>query len=312
MTALEYDAIEKVRALLDEYEQFLSGKAPGTTDAYLRTARQVIGWIAQFPGNAGQFQPLQLTQTAVEKYLSHLEQEGLSLHHRARVKSTISNFAQFLIEEKGLLQRNPTRGIDLPPVPLLAPQPLPGEQRSILRSLVTQEGDRRGATLFALGYWAGCRVSEVSWLQMAHTHVGPEEGWLHVGDQGSKGRDIDLLNQARKPLYAYLQATCDTARSYVFTSQRSERLTEEGIYAWFRSLKAQGTKGQREVIEALTFQDLRYDFACRAREAGWSLEEVASYLGQVTRQGMPALQTIVSDTQVNREQVKLKLNNVQG
>ena len=97
----------------------------------------------------------------------------MSLHHRARVKSTISNFAQFLIEEKGLLQRNPTHGIELPPVPLLAPQPLSDEQRSILRSLVTQEGDRRGAALFSLGHWAGCRVSEVSWLQMAHTHVGP-------------------------------------------------------------------------------------------------------------------------------------------
>jgi site-specific recombinase XerC len=312
MVATVVDTIEEVRALLDEYEQFLSGKAHGTTDAYLRTARQLIGWVAQLPGNEDQFQPQQLTQTAVEKYLSHLEQEGLSLHHRARVKSTISNFAQFLIEEKQLLQRNPTRGIDLPPVPLLAPQPISDEQRSILRSLVTQEGDRRGAALFALGYYAGCRVSDVSWLQMAHTHVGPTEGWLHVGDQGSKGRDIDLLNQAREPLYAYLQATGNPARSYVFTSQRSARLTEEGIYAWFRSLKAQGTKGQLEVIEALTFQDLRYDFAHRAHEAGWSLEEVASYLGQVTRQGVPALQTIVPDTQVSREQVKLKLNNVQG
>jgi site-specific recombinase XerD len=312
LITLEYNAIKEARALLSEYEQFLAGKAAGTTDAYLRTARQLTGWVAQLPGNAGQFQPRQLTQTAVELYLSHLEQEGLSLHHRARVKSTISNFAQFLIEEKGLLQRNPTRGIELPPVPLLAPQPLSDEQRSILRSLVTQEGDRRGAALFSLGYWAGCRVSEVSWLQMAHTHVGPTEGWLHVGKKGSKGRDINLLNQAREPFYAYLQATGDTARTYVFTSQRSARLTEEGIYAWFRSLKAQGTKGQRDVIADLTFQDLRYDFAHRAREAGWSLEEVAYYLGQVTKQGVPALQTTVDYTQVSRVRVQQNHNNIQG
>ncbi len=115
MTSPIDDAFEEVVALLDEYKQFLSGKAQGTTDAYLRTVRQVMGWVAQLPGNAGRFQPPQLTQRTVEKYLTHLEQEGLSLHHRARVKSTISNFAQFLIEEKGLLQRNPTRGIDLPP-----------------------------------------------------------------------------------------------------------------------------------------------------------------------------------------------------
>src|SRR5438270_2769493 len=114
MTSSEDDDIYEARVLLGEYEQFLSGKAQGTMDAYLRTVRHLIAWVAQRPGNEGQFQPAQLTQVTVELYLVHLEQEGLSLNHRARVKSTISNFANFLIEEKGLLQRNPTRGINLP------------------------------------------------------------------------------------------------------------------------------------------------------------------------------------------------------
>jgi site-specific recombinase XerD len=249
----------------------------------------VIGWIAQLPGSDGYFQPRQLTSTAVEQYLTHLEQEGLSLSHRARVKSTISNFAQFLIEEKGLLQRNPTRGIDLPPVPMCAPQQLSQEQRSILRSLVEQDGDRRGAALFALGYWAGCRVSDVSWLEMAHTHVDLEKGWLQVGNKGGKERTITLLNKARKTLYDYLQATRDTARTYVFISQRSARLTEEAIHYWFRKLKAQATEEQFEAIQDVTFHDLRYDFAYRAREAGWSLEKVGRYLGIATTQGsLPA------------------------
>src|SRR6266567_3713079 len=245
MTLPENDAIDKVHGLLDEYEQFLSDKAEGTMDAYLRTARHLMGWVAQSPGNNGYFQPPQLTKPVVVLYLAHLEQEGLSLHHQARVKSTISNFAQFLIEEKELLQRNPTRGIDLPPLPLLTPRLFSAEQRSILHTLVKQANDPRGAALFALGYWAGCRVSEVSWLEMAQTHVGPEVGWLHVGHNGSKGRDIDLLHEARQPLYAYLHARRDTERTYVFTSQRSERLTEEGIYYWFRTLKAQGSRDQR-------------------------------------------------------------------
>jgi site-specific recombinase XerD len=285
MIYLIIDTIDETRALLVEYEQFLSGKAEGTREAYLRTVRDLVGWVAQHAGNTGYFQPSQLTQTAVEQYLTHLEREGLSLNHRARVKSTISNFAQFLIEEKGLLQRNPTRGIDLPPVPLPAPRQLSQEQRSILQVLVEQDGDQRGAALFALGYWAGCRVSDVSWLQIVDTHVGPKEGWLYVGYKGSKWRNINLLNKARNALYEYLQATSDIERTYVFISQRSERLTEEAIHYWFRSLKAQATKVQGEVIQDLTFHDLRYDFAYRAREAGWSLEKVANYLGLRSRQG---------------------------
>src|SRR5256714_3494935 len=312
MTSPEKNANDETGTLLGEYEQFLTGKAGGTIEAYLRTARHLMGWLAQRPGNAGQFQSLQLTRPAVELYLTYLEQEGLSLHHRARVKSTISNFAQFLIEEKGQLQLNPTWGINLPSLPLLAPRELSPEQRSILRSLVEQEGDRRGSALFALGYWAGCRVSDVSWLQMAHTHVGPKVGWLHVGYKGGKWRDIDLINEARKPLYEYLRASGDVDRVYVFTSQRSERLTEEGIHHWFRTLKARVTKGQWELIHNLTFHDLRHDFAHRAREAGWSLEEVAYYLGHVTKKGTPAIQTTVRYTQVSREQVKEKLRYVKG
>ena len=79
--------------------------------------RHLIGWVAQLPGNEGRFQPQQLTQTTVELYVAHLGQEGFSLNHHARVKSTISNFANFLIEEKRLLGRNPTLGsciTDLP------------------------------------------------------------------------------------------------------------------------------------------------------------------------------------------------------
>lgn len=287
MSAPEHGLINEVGVLVSEYEQFLSDKAPGTREAYLRTVRHLIGWlIRQHPGCAEPFQPQQLTQSDVQMYLTHLEQEGLSLHHRARVKSTISHFARFLIEEKELLQRNPTRGIDLPPVTQPAPQLLSREQRTLLRSLVEQEGDLRGAALFALVYWAGCRVSDLSWLCMEDAHVGPTKGWLQVGYKEGVRRTIDLLNKACKPLFAYLQATREIERAYVFISQRSERLTEEAIHYWFRTLKSQAAEDQREVIADLTLHDLRCDFAHRARETGgWSPEEVMSYLGLGCRQG---------------------------
>jgi site-specific recombinase XerD len=57
---------------------------------------------------------------------------------------------------------------------------------------------------------------------------------------------------------------------------------------------------------------LRHDFAHRAREAGWSLEEVAYYLGHVTKKGVPAIQTTVRYTQVSREHVKEKLKLLRG
>lgn len=77
-------------SLLREYAFFLANKAEGTIEAYLRTVRQVMIWIAARPGHGGQFQPHRLTRTAVEMYLNSLEREGLSIAHRARVKSALS------------------------------------------------------------------------------------------------------------------------------------------------------------------------------------------------------------------------------
>jgi site-specific recombinase XerD len=277
--------------LLNEYQQFLINKAEGTAKAYLRTANHLLGWLVQEHDNKSQFQISQLTKADVELYLGYLEQEGLSLNHRMRVKSSISHFAQFLIEEKRLLQRNPTRDIELPSLTQHPPQPLSPEQRSILRTLVKQADDQRGSALFALGYWAGCRVSEVSNLQMAH--IDTQEGYLYIDHRKDKRRSIRLLHQVRKPLYAYLQSTDDPKRVYVFQSQRGERLTEEGIHYWFRTLKSHASESQKMLIRDITFHNLRYDFIYRAKEAGWSLEDIARYLGQITRDGFPTLQIAI-------------------
>lgn len=156
-------------------------------------------------------------------------------------------------------------------------------------------------------------MSDVSHLLIEHTHVGPKIGWLHVGYKGGKFRDIDLLNEVRRPLYDYLQhGGRDATSAYVFTSQRSSHLTEDGIHAWFRTLKRQANKEEWDLIADLSFHDLRHDFAHRAREAGWSLEEVAYYLGHVTMKGTPAIQTTVRYTQVSRAHVKEKLKLLKG
>lgn len=79
------------------------------------------------------------------------------------------------------------------------------------------------------------------------------------------------------------------------------------MHHWFRKLRSKATKDEWELVGDVTFHDLRHDFAHRAREAGWSLEEVAYYLGHVTKKGTPAIGTTARYTQVSREDVKEKL-----
>ncbi len=305
--------IETNSQWIEAYQQAcLSTKDPGTIDAYQRALRDFLLWLNEWFGQTA-FSLDQVTRASVERYFLYLEEAGYSVSHRTRSKSVLSGFCQWLVDEHGLLKRNPARGVEIPAQQVLAPRILEEDQRSILLTLVEQADDLRGEALFALGYWAGCRVSDVARLLMEHTHVGPKIGWLHVGYKGGKFRDIDLLNQARRPLFEYLQrGGRDRASSYIFTSQRSERLTEAGIHHWFRTLKRQATSDQWNRIADLTFHDLRHDFAHRAREAGWTLEEVAYYLGHVTKKGTPAIQTTARYTQVSREQVKEKLKFIKG
>src|SRR5437763_15576241 len=66
-----------------------------TVDAYVRILRQFTVWVAKLPGQGGQFVPSQLTQTAVERYLSVLKEQGYSISHRTRVKTVINGFCQW-------------------------------------------------------------------------------------------------------------------------------------------------------------------------------------------------------------------------
>ena len=193
----------------------------------------------------------------------------------------------------------------------------------MIRDLVEREADLRGKAAFALGYFAGCRVSDVSWLLLSAVHVSRKAGWITVGHKGGKDRTIDLVNEARSPIYDYLHQDEHKGSAYVFTSQRSKkhksaeeidgwRWTEDGIHQWWQQLKARARLAEAGFINDIDFHDLRHDFAHRARAAGWSLEEVAYYLGHITKSGMPAIQTTIRYTQVSREHVKEKLKLLRG
>lgn len=304
----------------------LGGKKQNTLDAYRRILRQVSEFVAGLPGSNGQFHPRHLTRTTFSAYLDKLQEEEYSTTHLERVKVVINGFAQWLIAE-GELRTNPTRGIAIPAQALLAPRELSKDQRIVLKNLIeraTDGGDLRGAAMFALAYWAGCRVSDVSHLLVRNAEVGPKVGRLKVGYKQGKYRDILLLNQARHPLYTYLQqGKRERTSVYVFTSQRETtpvpeedldgwRLSEKGIHQWFGALKQTATTEEWPYIQDVTFHDLRHDFAHRAKQAGLEDGELAVYLGHITKRGTPAIQTTARYTQPSMDQVKEKLTKMKG
>lgn len=293
--------------LLREYESTLTGKATGTVTGYIRALRKLTFWLDASMGGQGQFHADHFTQPVMARYLAELEQAGYSESHRTLVKAAIGGFALWLIQ-KDLLQVNPVWGLSIATPPPSPPRVLTPDQRYILQDLDERYNNRRGGALFALAYWAGCRVSEISWLRMEDTRIGLRSAIVSVGYQGGQMRQLDLCIQAGRALNEYIQYGGRNPTSpFVFTSQRSDRLTNGGIHHWFRALKAQATPRSWEFIRDVTFYDLRHDFGHRAYEAGWTLQEIAHYLGHSTKGGKLALLTAMQYAPVNREQIQKKL-----
>ncbi|MBO0791656.1 MAG: tyrosine-type recombinase/integrase [Ktedonobacteraceae bacterium] len=191
----------------------------------------------------------------------------------ARMKVALSGFSRWLMEQ-GVLSIDPTKGITLPRMATRPPRILSPSQRFALQQAVERacaptvkagkivpgSADLRGAAIFALGYYAGFRVSDVSHLMTRNVHLGPKVGWCLVGYKQEKFREIDLLNAARKPLYDYLQEGKRAESHYVFTSQRSKkqipegdedgwRLTEDGVHQWFQDVRAVATVDEAELVD---------------------------------------------------------------
>jgi len=312
--------------LLQGFAQSLGGRNPKTIQAYRSTLQNFFTWLATKPGHHP-FRVELLTETAVKGYLDQMRAAGRAPRTRSKALSALRSFGRWAVEE-GLLSHNPAAYLERPTVVRMAPTELTEEQRYVLKSLVEQNGSRRLAALFALAYWTGLRVSEIAGLRREDCEVNRRAGTITVRDsKGGKTRTLDLHNEARKALYAYLHDTMgpkdarDPDSDYVFTSQRAawlrrqgkpDHLSDRALEHLWAGLKQRASHEQWLLIQKVTFHDLRHDWAHRARQAGWQLEEIAVYAGHQTQDGAPAIATTARYTLPSRRQLKDRLQALQG
>jgi site-specific recombinase XerD len=266
-------------AVFQEFREALGTRDPKTIATYLATMRDFVTWLAVQPGGTP-FHLGLLTETAVRGYLDSLKIAGRAPRTRSKALSGLRRFCQWAMDE-GYLRRNPARSMERPTIVAVAPTELSEKRRFALKQLVEQHATRRFAAIFALGYWAGLRISEIATLRMDQCQVNQRAGSITLVDaKGGKTRTLDLHNMARRALYDYLfpehphDHERDQESPYVFTSQRAawlrqqghpDHLSERGIEHLWMHLKRRGTQDEWQLIAEVTFHDLRHDFAHRAR-----------------------------------------------
>ncbi len=312
--------------ILQTFADSLAGRDPKTVAIYTGSMRGLIAWLAGQPGGTP-FQIELLTETVVRSYMDKLKATGRAPRTRRKVLTGIRRFCHWAMGE-GLLTRNPTSHIEPPVVVATAPRELSDSQRLVLKNRVEATQSSRTAAIFALGYWAGLRVSEVAHLRFGQCQINQRIGSIAIVDsKGGKTRTLDLHNMARRVLFEYIDETSmneqgrDPESEYLFTSQRAawlrrqgkpDHLSARGIDHLWSKLKRQATVEEYELIHDIRFHDLRHDFAHRARQAGWTLEEIAVYLGHQTKDGIPAIATTVRYTLPTRQQIKKQLQHLSG
>ncbi len=220
--------------ILQDFAQSLVSRDPKTVKAYLSALRGFIQWLSRQPGG-NPFSPEIITETAVSSYLNYLKDEGRAPRTRSQALTALRRFCRWAIG-KGYMTHNPANQISSPTVVNTAPRELTTEQRYVLKNRVEAERSPRLSAIFALGYWAGLRISEVAQLRLEQCHVNQRSGQITILDsKGGKTRTIDLHNEVRRALYKYLSMEEYTRRDardpdsvYVFTSQRSAWMRQRG------------------------------------------------------------------------------------
>src|SRR6266566_5967323 len=210
-------------AIFQGFQDALGNRDPKTVTTYLTTMRSFVAWLAVQPGGTP-FHIGLVTETAVRGYMDSLVAANRAPRTRSKALSAVRRFCQWAVDE-GHLRRNPARLMERPTVVAMAPTELSEKQRFVLKQLVEQHATLRFAAIFALGYWAGLRISEIAALRLDQCQINQRAGSITLLDaKGGKTRMLDLHNMDRRALYDYLfperpqERERDEESAYVFTS----------------------------------------------------------------------------------------------
>jgi site-specific recombinase XerC len=114
----------------------------------------------------------------------------------SKALSALRRFCQWAVDE-GYLRRNPARSMERPTVVAVAPTELSEKHRFVLKQLVEQHASRRFEAIFALGYRAGLRISEIVTLRLDQCQINQRAGSITLLDaKRGKTRTRDLRLEA--------------------------------------------------------------------------------------------------------------------
>lgn len=256
---------------IDEYLAALAaerGLSPNTISAY----RRDLGAYADFLAGAAP------SGERAEAWMASLHDRGLAPSTIARKLAAVRGMHRFLVAEDAAAE-DPTVLIDSPRQTDRLPKALTVDQMFALLEGPPAADDVgiRDRSVLEVMYASGCRVSELTALDVAHLDL--EDRTALVTGKGGKQRFVPLGQAAIDATHAWLRVRNSwdppSVEPALYLSTRRRRLNRQAVWRIVRSAAvAAGLK-----VEEVTPHVLRHSAATHMVEGGADLRSVQEILG---------------------------------
>ncbi len=260
------------------------GAAWNTQLAYGRDLQDTAGWLAR--QNVGF---ATADRAVLERYLAHLDAQGLARATRARRLSALRQLYRFAYDERWR-DDNPSLGIKGPPPAKRLPKTLHMDDVDRLlaaaRTHGRTEAERlRNTCLMQILYATGLRVSELVSLPVAALRGDPR--MILVRGKGGKDRMVPLSPPARTAAQAWLACRDEVENTaeretgakpslYLFPSRgKSGHLTRIRFFTLIKELAVSAGISP----DTVTPHTLRHAFATHLLQNGADLRVIQTLLG---------------------------------
>ena len=256
------------------YLQIERSLAQNSVEAYIRDINKLADYCSTINKTE-----ISTSTRDIRKFITELNDNGISARSQARIISGIKSFYKYLIIEDIIID-NPTTLIDNPKIGLKLPDVLSIIEIDMIVAVIdlsSKHGERNRAIIETL-YSCGLRVSELINLKISNIQF--IEGYLKVTGKGNKERLAPIGSKAIKYISLYInevrvhQKIKKDQQDYVFLNNRGSKLTRVMIFTIIKKLAK--IAGIQKKISPHTF---RHSFATHLIEGGADLRAVQEMLG---------------------------------
>lgn len=274
------DAVELSQVNLDIIEDFADamwlerGLSENTLSAYRTDLYKYCRFATQSDVD---FLLPSFNKEAIEFYLAHRYDKGLSERSTARFLSSLRTFCAYLIQ-KGVRKDDPMRLLHNPKLPKPLPKTLSEKQVEDLLNApnVDEPIELRDKAMLEVLYASGLRVSELVGLRLGQ--ISLQQGVARVTGKGNKERLVPLGEEAVEWLSRFLKVgrplLLKNETDVVFPSKRGVLMTRQTF--WHRIKYYAVIAGIRSPLSPHT---LRHAFATHLLNHGADLRVVQMLLG---------------------------------